>query len=64
MSQKNTKLILYEGVDWHRGVAVASRFNEEYPDRVGIHDCVVYSRDNREALIVYRTKKGAIVVRP
>lgn len=47
--------------EWDRAVMAAKAFMRDYPDRRGIRDCVVYSYDDHEALLVYRTANFVVV---
>ena len=47
----------------HRAVDIGAHFAAQYPDRVGIRDCVIYGRKDEPAFIAYRTRAGTIVVR-
>lgn len=47
--------------DWGTAHRLAKRFMEDYPDRMGIRDCVVYSADGCKTMMVYRTKQFIVV---
>ncbi len=48
-------------IEWSRAPVVARLFLEEYPDKFGFHNPVVYVREGNDALYVYRTKTSVVV---
>jgi hypothetical protein len=44
---------------WPSAINCAKQFIQEYPNRMGIHQCVIYGLT--PMLIVYRTKTSIIV---
>jgi hypothetical protein len=50
----------------HTALEVCKSFAMQYPDRVGIRSLVVYTKDYANTpynFVVYRTRKGRIVIR-
>lgn len=48
-------------VHWINALLCAQKFQIEYPDRMGFHQCVFYTLPEIPTLIVYRTKTSIIV---
>lgn len=64
MSAARPAIIIYAGVNPILGVRTAKLLDRDKPDATGMRCGAIYAFENGDVLYAYRTKAGAVVVRP